>query len=110
MRAADIVVLPSRIDGMPLVVLEAQALGKPVVASRVGSLPAMIADGETGFLCGVDDTDAFCRRILELARDRDRRERMGRAGRRLVMERYDAQRMVERYCEVFRNGMMDTSV
>lgn len=110
MRAADIVVLPSRIDGMPLAVLEAQALAKPVVASRVGSLPAMIEDGETGFLCPIGNTDAFCRRILELARGRALRERMGRAGRRRAIERYGAERMIAHYDEVLRNGMMDTSV
>jgi glycosyltransferase involved in cell wall biosynthesis len=102
LRATDIVVLPSRIDGMPLIVLESQALGKPVVASRVGSLPAMVADRETGFLCEAGDVDAFCRRILELARDRSLRDRMGVAGRRLVMEHYGAEQMLERYDRVFR--------
>jgi glycosyltransferase involved in cell wall biosynthesis len=101
LRATDIVVLPSRIDGMPLIVLESQALGKPVVASRVGSLPAIVADQETGFLCEAGDVDAFCRRILELARDRSLRDRMGIAGRRLVMEHYGAEKMLERYYRVF---------
>ena len=51
MELSGIVVLTSSVDGMPLVVLEAQALGKPVVASAVGSLPEMVMNGESGFLC-----------------------------------------------------------
>src|ERR1035438_7259305 len=57
MSRADIVVLPSRIDGMPAAVLEAQALGLPVVASRVGGLPEMIVDEENGYLCAAGDIE-----------------------------------------------------
>ena len=53
MDAADIVVVPSLLDGMPLVVLEAQAHGKVVVASSVGSIPSIISNGETGYLCQI---------------------------------------------------------
>lgn len=102
MRAADIVVLPSRQDGMPLAVLEAQALGKPVVASRVGSLPAMVFEGESGFLCRSEAVDSFCERIARLAGDPELRARMGAAGRAAVLARHGAEKMVEAYEEVFR--------
>ncbi len=49
------------LDGMPLVVFEAQACGKPVVASAVGSIPHVIADGKTGLLCKPGDIEPFCR-------------------------------------------------
>jgi glycosyltransferase involved in cell wall biosynthesis len=101
MRAADIVVLPSRLDGMPLAVLEAQALGKPVVSSRVGSLPEMIVDHETGFLCEASDIQAFCTAILLLARDPELRKRMGAAGRRRMVERFGSERMLEHYHQIF---------
>src|SRR5258706_14353234 len=101
MRAADIVVLPSRIDGMPLAVLECQALGKPVVASRVGSLPAMIEDQKSGFLCNPGDLPAFCANILRLARDPDLRRRMQVSASQSVTRRYSAERMLSAYEMVF---------
>ncbi len=105
MRAADIVVLPSRLDGMPLAVLEAGALGKPVVASWVGSLPSMIEEGKTGFLCEIGDIAAFSKRILELAGDPKLREGMKAAARELVRRKYSAERMVESYEEVFQTAV-----
>lgn len=101
MQATDIVVLPSRIDGMPLAVLEAQARAKPVVASRVGSLPHMIAHEQSGFLCDPGDVAAFCERIVQLASDAELRQRMGREGRRLIAQNHNAARMFELYQQVF---------
>jgi glycosyltransferase involved in cell wall biosynthesis/GT2 family glycosyltransferase len=102
MRAADIVVLPSRVDGMPLVVLESQSLRKPVVAAGVGSLPAMIDDGNSGVLCEPEDVDSFCRQIRILARDAALRERIGAAGFLSVTQRYNAEHMLRAYHDVFR--------
>ncbi len=96
-RASDIVVLPSWIDGMPLTVLEAQAAGKPVVASRVGSLPAVILDGETGFLCASGDVDAFCEKILTLSREPELRATMGAKGQARAKAMFGAEEMVSRY-------------
>ena len=101
MHAAGIVVVPSRLDGMPLTVLEAQALEKVVVASRVGSLPEMIADGESGFLCDPGDVDAFCACIARLAGDPDLRRRIGQAARRSVAEKHGEAAMFARYQQVF---------
>jgi glycosyltransferase involved in cell wall biosynthesis len=87
---------------MPLVVLEAQALGKAVVASRVGSLPEMISDRVTGLLCDAGDVEDFCEQILRLAGDRKARESMGAAARLSVRRSYSAGQMVEAYDLVFR--------
>ena len=76
MAEVDVVVIPSRLDGMPLVVLEAMALGKPVVASAVGSIPEVIDAGRTGFLCQPGDITAFAAQVLALARDRGLRDRI----------------------------------
>ena len=59
----DVLVVPSRLDGRPLVVMEALAMGVPVIASRVGGLPEMIEDGVTGFLCTPGDVEAFADRL-----------------------------------------------
>jgi glycosyltransferase involved in cell wall biosynthesis len=90
-------------------VFEAQALEKPVVASEVGSLPSMIVDGETGFLCEPADIDGFCERLLLLARDPELRSRMGQAGRARVQQHFNAETMLERYHRLFAEPARATS-
>ena len=85
---------------MPAAVLEAQALGIAVVASRVGGLPEMIVDGETGYLCAAGDVEMFCSRIEDLIRDSELRERIGSAARRSVEERHSIGLMKTRYLEL----------
>jgi glycosyltransferase involved in cell wall biosynthesis len=104
LNAVDIVVVPSLLDGMPLVVLEAQVREKPVVASSVGSIPVMISEGLTGYLCSPGDVPAFCRRVVELAADPALRAAMGRAGRAEICRRYGAESMLRAYFEVFRQA------
>lgn len=97
MQLTDIVVLTSSIDGMPLVILEAGALGKPVVASAVGSLPEMVLDGETGFLCSPGDVNAFCQAIEQLMDSESLRRRFGEQARQYVRERFNRGVMIESY-------------
>jgi len=96
---SDVVVVPSRLDGMPLIVLEASMFGKPVVASSVGSLPEMIVDGVTGYICGVDDVKAFCSRIEQLYKSPDLRRRMGELARARAIAQYGARKMVDAYID-----------
>ena len=100
MRQSAVVVLTSHLDGMPTVVLEAQALERPVVASAVGSVPTMIEDSRTGFLCAPGDIQAFAARIIELVDAPEMRARLGKAGREFVREHFTAEKMVERYVKV----------
>jgi glycosyltransferase involved in cell wall biosynthesis len=111
MQAADIVVVPSLLDGMPLVVLEAQGYEKPVVASIVGSIPSMISNGETGYLCPPGDVTAFSGRIAELAANPVLRQSMGRLGRIAVRENYSREGMLNAYFETFERAraMRDTA-
>ena len=97
MSLSDVVVVPSSVDGMPLVVFEAQAFSKPVVASAVGSIPHVIADGRTGFLCKPGDVEAFAARILELWRSPELRRAMGDAARVWVCANHSAESMTARY-------------
>jgi glycosyltransferase involved in cell wall biosynthesis len=101
MDLSDVIVVPSRVDGMPLVVLEAQALGKPVVASAVGSIPEMISDNESGFLCTPGNAGAFCERILELFRSPEKRSSIGAAAQEAVRRRHGADSMIAAYMQVF---------
>lgn len=90
LAAADVLVLPSWVEGLPLVVLEAMAAGLPVVASAVGGTPEVVVDGETGLLVPPRDAQALARALGELLADPARRRALGEAGRIRVRERFDA--------------------
>ena len=79
--AADVLLLPSRSEGRPNVVLEAQACGIPVVATAVGGTPELVRDGETGLLIEPDNAPALAAAIDRLQADGDLRERLVVAGR-----------------------------
>jgi glycosyltransferase involved in cell wall biosynthesis len=99
MALSDVVVVPSRLDGMPLVVFEAQACGKPVVASAVGSIPHVIADGKTGLLCAPGDVNGFAERILQLWRSPQKRRAIGDAASVWVRANHSAESMTAQYIE-----------
>lgn len=66
----DVLVVPSRVDGRPLVISEAQLRGVAVVASRTGAIPDLVEDGETGLLCPPGDAACFAGALMRLAADR----------------------------------------
>jgi glycosyltransferase involved in cell wall biosynthesis len=94
---ARMFVQPSLSEGIPLTVLEAMARGLPVVATRVGGLPEVVVDGETGFLVPAADPPALAQAVLTLWCNPDVAERMGYAGRRRAEECFDVRRMVTEY-------------
>ncbi|WP_051334982.1 glycosyltransferase [Bradyrhizobium sp. Ai1a-2] len=93
----DALVLPSKLDGRPVVVLEALAMGVPVIASAVGGLPELIRDGANGFLCQPRMIDEFVDRLETLVRDRELLKRMKEAARRSAERNLDASTMLSRY-------------
>lgn len=78
---ADVFVLSSRSEGMPMSALEAMAAGLPVVATAVGGVPELVVDGETGFLVPPGDAPALGRALDRILDDPDLRRRLGEAGR-----------------------------
>jgi len=90
----DLIALPSAWEGMPNVILEAMACGKPAVATSVGGCAELIADGQTGFLAPPNDEQALAERILRLLRDATLRRRLGSAGRQRVEREFSIARMV----------------
>jgi len=103
LRASDVLVLPSKpvVETLPLCVLEAMAAGVPVVASRVGSVPDLVRDQETGVLIAPADPGELAAGIDYTLGDRSRSAAMAEAARKLVVERYGVGRMVRDYETLF---------
>jgi glycosyltransferase involved in cell wall biosynthesis len=93
----DVFVLPSRYEGFPLAVVEAMLAGRPVVASDVGSVREAVRDGATGLLVPPNDPGALAAAVGRLLADPGRAREMGRAGRRLALERYTAGSMARSF-------------
>jgi glycosyltransferase involved in cell wall biosynthesis/GT2 family glycosyltransferase len=102
--AADIVILPSRSEGVPLVILEALASGRPVVASKVGSIPEVL-DPSCGILIEHFDSAAeFARAIHSLLHQPDLREKMGAAGRQKMEASHDIRKTRAAFAGLFDQG------
>lgn len=86
--AADVFVLPSLFEPMPLVLLEAMACGKPIVATAVGGIPELIEDGKNGLLVPPADPAALRKNISVLLSDKYERRRMGKENRKKVVQRF----------------------
>lgn len=87
--AADIVCQPSRWqEAFGLTIAEAMASGRPVIGTRVGAIPELIVDGETGYLVDRGDVAAIAERIVTLAHDTPLRESLGQAGQRRCQRRF----------------------
>ena len=94
-RAADISVLPSFMEATSITGLESMACGLPLVGTRVGGIPVLIEDGQSGSLVEPGDPDALAAAVRELAIDPERRARMGQRGRQLAEERFSWVRIAE---------------
>jgi glycosyltransferase involved in cell wall biosynthesis len=90
---ADVLVVPSRWESFPLVILEAMFLGLPVVASAVGSIDEEVIDGETGLVIPAEDTNALVDALGKLLGDSELRATLGRRGKEIARERFSATRM-----------------
>lgn len=98
--ASDLFVLPSEQEGLPIALLEAMALGRPVVATRVGGIPEVVEDGRQGILVPPRDPAALAEAILALLGDPGRRARMGEEARRRAAD-FDLRRAVRRIEDVY---------
>ena len=98
----DVAVLTSHMESSPVSLLEAMACEKPVVATRVGSVPETVLDAETGHLVAPGDARGIADRVVELFRNPERASRMGRAGREHVVAHWSVERMVSGYEDLVR--------
>ena len=96
-QGADLLLLPTRLEGLPRAAMEALACGTPVVASRVSSLPEIILDGYNGLTCPRDDVGAFADAIRGLTADQAAYDHMARNARAFAEEHLDLRRMAQAY-------------
>ena len=95
MAAFDVFLLPSLREGFGLVLLEAMSRRLPIVASRVGAIPEIVIDGETGILVEPRNADQLARAMSRLLEDRALRKYMGLLGAARLEEHFSVERMVD---------------
>jgi glycosyltransferase involved in cell wall biosynthesis len=101
--AIDVLALPSLYEGMPLTVIEAAAMAKPVVATAVDGTVEVVREGVTGHLVPPEDAGTLAAALVRVLSDRDRAAEMGRAGRAHVLGRFSVDRHVEATARVYRS-------
>ncbi len=102
--ALDVAVLPSYREAQGLAILEAMALARPVVASRVGGIPEMLEDGVTGLLVPPGDAAALAAAIVRLLTDHPLADTMARAARDVAHERFCVQKMAAEIMDLYDEG------
>jgi len=107
-EGAAIVVVPSLGEGFGMVALEAMERARPVVASAVGGLPEIVADGETGLVVPAADANALADAIVALTGDLPRAAEMGRAGRARALKQFTPLRCVERVEALYERELAPT--
>jgi len=102
LQALDVFVLSSRSEGLSLTLLEAEAAGLPIVATRVGGNPEVVRDGESGILVPSGEPEPLAEALARLLQDPKLRARMGEAGRVLYRQQFTLEAMVQGYERVYR--------
>lgn len=102
MKKSDIFMLPSVAEALPVVAMEAQAVGLPMIASAVGSVDQIVLNGKSGFLVPERDVNGLAERLMYLIEHPERWPEMGRAGRRYVEEKFDINKLNDRLVDLYR--------
>jgi glycosyltransferase involved in cell wall biosynthesis len=100
--AADLALLSSRSEGIPLALIEAMAAGLPAVATRVGGIPEVVEEGITGALAPAGDDEALAAQILRLVGDPAARAGLAASARRRAFDRFGDDRMLAAYGRAYR--------
>lgn len=102
LTAADVVALTSQHEGLGSILMDAQACGKPVVATAAGGIPEIVADGVAGFVVPVGDHAAVADRLLRVLGDAELRQRLGAAGRARAVSEFDTSHLVTAHLALYR--------
>ena len=97
----DALVLPSKFDGRPVIVMEANGCGLPVIAAPVGGVPELIREGSNGFLAHPTDVERIHALLVGWQQEPESLETQKRAAREHALQHFDRQRMIEAYAAVF---------
>ena len=95
MKAIDLLVLPSVVEGFGYVLVEAMAAAKPVVATNVSSIPEIVQHGGTGILVDVHNPDQLSEAIVAVLAGRERGRDLGERGRQVMLEKFTLERMID---------------
>ena len=101
----NIMVSASRQEGLPMAILEGMASSLSIIATPVGGVPAMVRDGQTGVMVPPEDAALLASAIVALLQDPTRRERLGRAARKLIEDEFSADRMTADYLRVYEEAV-----
>ena len=101
MKASDLIVLPSLEEGLPVVLLEALALAKPVVATAVGGVPEVVRHKETGLLVPPKDQKQLAETMLYLLRNPEEGKKLAERGRQLVSQQFNVETTARKIAQVY---------
>jgi glycogen(starch) synthase len=99
---ADIVLMPSRWEGLPVVAIQAAMQGRPIVGSDIDGLREVVLDGRTGILCPPEDPALLARHVMDLLADPARTKALGRAARTHAMAEFTLERTLDSYETLYR--------
>jgi len=108
LSAADVLLLPSEQESFGLAALEAMACEVPVIASRVGGIPEVVTDGETGFLSEMGDVEKMAEDAARLLSDTTLRREMGKRARESAVSRYRTDIVIPQYIEFYERVLKKT--
>ena len=109
MAIADVFLLPSEEESFGLAALEAQACEVPVVATKVGGIPEVVSDGETGFLSNIGDTEKMSDDALKFINDDEMRQTFGQRGRELAIARYSSEKIIPQYINFYEKVLSNSA-
>jgi len=107
---ADVFLLPSELESFGLAALEAQACEVPVIATRIGGIPEVVSEGETGYLSDVGDVEKMSEDTLRLLGDEDMRRAFGEKGRELGLQRYGSDKIIPQYISFYEQVLARSAV
>jgi len=106
---SDVFLLPSELESFGLAALEAAACELTVIATRIGGIPEVVIDGETGFLSEVGDVEKMAADTIRLLRDDELRAEFGRRGRALAVERYSTEKIIPQYISFYETVLRNSA-
>jgi N-acetyl-alpha-D-glucosaminyl L-malate synthase BshA len=106
---SDVFLLPSELESFGLAALEALACELPVIATRIGGIPEVVTDNETGYLSDIGDTEKMSADTLKLLNDEEMRRAFGERGREQAVERYGTEKIIPQYIAFYEKIMQRIS-